>query len=421
MDIKNYAKKIMKNELFIGSLSLFVLMNIGSFLNYLFHFSMARLLGPADYSILAVITSIIYIFGVPESSIRTFMSKFTTKFNVKKQFGKIKGLLKCQIKRLSLLSLFVFAGYIVVCRFLSKQLDIPFSLLVLAGVFLFSAVLYSIGTGVLQGMKKFKAWGWNFVINGSAKLIFAIGLVLLGFGVYGAVLGFIFGMLVAFLFIFPSIKEVMKAREQKEEISVFSKNNFPIFLSMLIIAFMYSFDMIIVKGLFSAEMAGMYSVVSMIGKIIFFSALSIQNAMFPISSEKFANGSKAKTKNVIRKTWIVIISLCSLAIIAFAVAPGLVIRILFGSQYLSVANVLVYIGIAFSFLSFLNTLVLYRISVEEFEKIHLLFLAFFLSLEITMFSLFNSTIKEFSIAFMVSAIISFVGGCIFIRKPQRKI
>ena len=409
----NYLKSLKKNELFKGSLTLLILLNIGNFLNYFYQFSMARILGPIGYGVLAVLVNIIYIFQVPTLSIQTIVSKHTTKFFVKKEFGKIKGVFDYLIKKTLLSALILFIIFSILSIFLSKSLNIPIWLLILTGTFLFGALIYPIGTGILQGMKKFKIWGWNFIGGNTVKLIIAVVLVFLGFEVYGAIIGFVLGTLFSFIFIIPFIKEIIYAKEIKQKINLFSKNSLSTFFAMLLIVFMYSADVILVRVFFAEDIVGKYAVISLIGKIILFGSMTIGYAMFPITSEKFATGNK--TRGVIKKTSIVIFLLCFLAVILFAFFPELIIKTLFGNQYLSFARILIYIGIAFSFISFLNILVLYKISIDKFKLEHVLFLLIFFITQVIILFLIHSTIQEFSIAFMFSTIISFIGSLILIK------
>ena len=85
-------KKYLSSELGKGAIILFVTMNIFNVLNYLFHFAMARewMLGPEGYGTLAVLMSIIYIYGIPTEAIQNIITKLTSKLNVKHENKKIK-------------------------------------------------------------------------------------------------------------------------------------------------------------------------------------------------------------------------------------------------------------------------------------------------------------------------------------------
>ncbi|MCU0642503.1 MAG: hypothetical protein MUF61_02915, partial [archaeon] len=73
-----------------GSLVLLITFNIFNLLNFIFQFAMARMLSPADYSILAVLFSIIYMTGIFGEPIQTIIAKFSAS---EKNTGKLKNLL----------------------------------------------------------------------------------------------------------------------------------------------------------------------------------------------------------------------------------------------------------------------------------------------------------------------------------------
>jgi len=411
-------KKPFDSELFRASFILLVLMNVANILNYVFHFVMGRMLGPSDYGILAVLTSMIYIFSVPTASIQTLVAKYTTNFKVREEHGKIKGMLKIMVLEAILLAAILFVLFCFCAIFLAGYLKISFWILCLTGFYLFVAFLSPIGIGILQGLKKFSVLGWNTILNSSIKIIIAIILVLFGFGIYGPVIGFILGTFISFLFIFPFIKEITNSEEITERKAIISRSSLSTLISIFIITLMYSLDIIFAKILFSADLAGKYAVASMIGKIILFGTASINNAMFPISSERFLKTDKEKTKGIITKTFFIISLLCLIAIAFLGIFPKFVVGLLFGSKYLEISGIMVYIGIAFTMLSLTNTWVLYKLSIEEFRIRHAGILVIFLIMQVTAFILFSQNISSFTLAFMFSTVITFLGSILLIR--QRK-
>ncbi|MEK6817720.1 MAG: oligosaccharide flippase family protein [Nanoarchaeota archaeon] len=408
---------IKKNELFRGSLILFILINIGNLINYLYQIVMARMLGPSDYGILAVLVSLTYIFTIPTSAIQTIVSKKIAIFNVQNNYGKMKGLFFSLLKKLFLFSLIIFITFVILSFFIMKPLELPFWLLILTGTLIITSFIYPIAAGSLQGMKKFSALGWNTLLVFSIKIIVAIILVIFGFKVYGAILGFIIGVVFGFIFALPYIKEIINAKTENDGTRILTKENILIFMSMLIFVFIYSIDVILARVFFPSEIVGQYAVISTIGKMILFSTMSIGNVMFPISAER--HYAKIKTSGIIKKASLYVFILCVVAVILFIIFPELIIKLLFGNQYLETAKLLPYLGITFSFMAFLNILILYRISKDEFNFMHLFIIALFLIIEIVLLSLFNSTIKQFTLAFMFSTIITFIGSFILIRKWKR--
>lgn len=410
-------KKFKESELFRGSLVLLILINIGNIINYLYQIIMARMLGPSDYGILAVLISLTYIFAIPALSIQTAVVKKIARLNVKKDYDKMKGLLFHFLRKLFIFSLILFVLFAILSLLLVKPLNIPFWLLVLTGTLIITSFIYPIAAGALQGLKKFSALGWNTILVFAVKLVLAIILVIAGFKVYGAVWGFIFGMVVGFIVAIPSLKKIINAKEKGDGTKILTKENGLIFMAILVLVFIYSIDVILVKLFFSGEIVGQYAVISMIGKIVLFSTMSIGNVMFPISSER--HHAKIKTKSIIKKAYLSVLVLCSIAVLVFALFPELIIKLLFGSQYVIISSSLVYIGVAFSFIAFLNILLLYRISIDELKVWHLGFLSFLFAVQILLLSFYHATIEQFSMVFMFSTIITFIGAFIFIRKWRK--
>jgi len=410
-------KKIKKNELFRGSLILFILINFGNLINYLYQIVMARMLGPSDYGILAVLVSLTYIFAIPTLAIQTVVSKKIAIFNAQKEYNKMSGLFFSFLKKLFIFSLIVFILFVILSFFIIKPLNLPFWLLVLTGTLIIFSFVYPLAAGSLQGMKKFSTLGWNTLLVFFIKIITAIILVIFGFKVYGAILGFILGMIFGFILALPYIKEIINAKRDNDGTKILTKENSLIFSAILVFVFMYSIDVILARVFFSGEIAGQYAVLSTIGKIILFSTMSIGNAMFPISAER--HYAKAKTSGIIKKAFLYVSILCAAAVALFIIFPELIIKLLFGNRYLEIVELLPYLGIAFSLMAFLNILILYRISTDEFNLSHLLLIILFLIAEIILLFLFNANIKQFTLAFMFSSIITFIGAFIFVRRWKK--
>lgn len=403
--------KIGKGEIFRGSLILFVMMNIFNFLNYLFHFSMARLLGPVDYGVLAVLMSIAYVFNVPVEAIQTIVSRYTTKLNVKGEYGKIKYLLVRSIRKIFVFSSLIFIIYIPIAFFVSYFTNINAGLVIFTGFLIFGVFLLPVIWGVLQGRKKFKSLGGSMITESFLKLVISISLVLFGFKVYGAMAGVILGVTLALLLSFSLIKEVRKAEIKKIKIEGIYSYGFPVVTVMFIVILMASLDIIFVKAFFDSDIAGKYAVASMLGKMIFFGTVAISKAMFPLTSEEHDKGNKPR--EVFKKAFLIVFFLCFVAVIAYWLIPKLIIWILFGKQYLEISNILIFIALAFSFLSLTNLSLIYALSVYK-KKIS--FFLVFVLLEVLVFSLFHSNLLEFCIGFMTINFIMFLASLIFVAR-----
>jgi len=410
--IKKLFEKIKRDELLRGSIILFIMINIYNVFNYLFHFSMARILGPADYGVLAVLFSLVYIFSIPSEAIQNIITSYSSKLNSKKQDGKIKFLVLTSLKKGFGFSFILFFLFIPVSFILSAFLKIDYKLFILTGLIIFSAILLPISRGVLQGKKKFSSLGTNMISEGFLKFSLAILFVFIGWKVYGSIIAVVIGLVIPIFLAFYSIKDVLKTKSEKENFSGIYSYSLPYFICMISIVLIYSLDVIFAKRFFSPDLAGKYSVASTFGKIIFFGILAISKAMFPITCETHVSGNK--TGNLLKKSLIISLIASGIILLIYAFLPELIIGLLFGSQYLEISSILFIIGLALTFLSFANLIILYGLSTNK-VGLSSISLIIFVVLEITLFSLFHNTLLQFAICFLTTNFLMLVFSIILIK------
>ena len=93
-----------------GSVVLLIFFGIYNFLNFMFHFSMARLLGVEEFGTLSALYAIIYMLGIFTESIQLVFTKFSSGEQNK---SKIKGMLKASSKKFFVYSLVIFMLYAI--------------------------------------------------------------------------------------------------------------------------------------------------------------------------------------------------------------------------------------------------------------------------------------------------------------------
>ena len=369
------------------------------------------MLGPADYGVLAVLMSLVYIYGIPAETIQNIITKYTSILNLKKEEGKIRFLMIKSLKKGFNIALILFAIAIIPSIFLSRFLNINFWLIILMNLLIFSSLSLPAIRGILQGRKEFASLGNSVMIEAGFKLVFAISLVLFGLKVFGAVVGVLLGFLASMIFTLYFNKDILEKKEEKTSFKDIYSISTNYLIVMMVVLLVFSLDIILAKRFFSAEIAGKYSVLSMLGKMIFLSTLSIGKVMFPLTSEK--HECKIDSFNLFKKSFIIISTLCLIAIILYTFFPELIIGLLYGKQYVDVAGYLIYAGIALSFLSLSNLILLYGLSVDRIKNPYYLFI--FLIIDVLLLFLFHSSMLEYIMAFMVSNIIMFIGSFFFIK------
>jgi O-antigen/teichoic acid export membrane protein len=244
------------------------------------------------------------------------------------------------------------------------------------------------------------------------KISLAILLVLIGLGTYGAIGGVAIGIFLAFFVSFLVIKEILKVKRQKANLRGISSYSFSVTLVILAIVLMYSLDIILARGFLPAEAAGEYAAISMLGKIIFFGTLPMSKAMFPISSEKFESGKE--TSRIFKKSLTIVILLCLLALLAFILIPGFIVKVWTHGKILNTPLiVLFFVGLALSLLSLTNLIVMYCFSINRIKNTWWLFL--FVLLEVVLLAIFHSSVMQFSLAFLAANVLMFLNSLLIIK------
>ena len=408
-------KNLRRDELVKGGFILFIMLGLYNVLNYVFQISMAKMLGPADYSILAVLMSIIYIISIPNEAIQTVITKYTSLFGATNSLGKIKDLFFRSAKKGIKFAGILFILLILLSFALSYLLKIEFWLLAVTSLSIFFIFLTPISRGILQGRKKFAFLGLNLVIESFVKVILALLLVFAGWKLYGAISAVIIGSIMAFFLAFFAISDIIKAKRERAEFYKIYEANLPILIAMVSIVLMYSLDIIFARAFFSPQNAGEFAFVSLIGKVIIFVSASIGKALFPLSSEGFEKGKN--TSSLFKKALLLVICIAFAALLIYYFFPEEIITIIsLGSpQYLGGAGILFIISLAYAFLSISNIIILYKLSINKIVK-KAYFLLFFVLAEVVLISIFHENLIEYSISLLVSNLLIFLYSLFLIKE-----
>jgi O-antigen/teichoic acid export membrane protein len=232
-------------------------------------------------------------------------------------------------------------------------------------------------------------------------------LIVFGFGLYGAVSGLLLGIIIAFVFSFFLLGDVLKEKTAKRlHIGEIKAYSLPVLVSFISITVFYSIDLILAK-IFFPTIAGEYASISMLSKILYFGSLPISKVMFPLSSDKETRISS----KILKKALLLTGMLCLAGLIVYILIPGFIVNLFYGSKYLSMAGLLFLPSIAMFLLSFSNIFVLYNLSNKRYNINY--FVIFFAVLQIVLMSIFNKSILQFIYAYIASSALLLISLIVF--------
>lgn len=415
---KNFSQRFFKSRLVTGSLVIMVGAIVGGFGNYLYHLLMGRMLGPVDYGILVSLISLFSILGVPLGAIGLTIVKFVSAYNGKKDTNAISFLFRkvnLWILPFSFFLLLVFLLFTpLINSFLNLNSFLPLFIIIIGTLI---GIFSSINKSFLQGLLRF---GWltaNGIVETVVKLAAAVILVTIGLKVNGALWSFVFSGLIALLINFWPLRFLWQKKQtnlkiRSQEFLFFS---IPVFLLTLSLTSLYSSDVILVRHFLSGQETGFYAALSTMGKIIFFLSGPIIAVMFPMISERHASG--IKYKNLLLLSLGLVGTICFGGTIFYFLWPSLIIKIFYGSQYLSVIRYLGLFAIIFSFYSLSSLLLNFYISIKKIKIIVLPVLAAFFQI-VFIYFFHQSLLNIILISIVINALL-FVGLLLYLPQCRK--
>lgn len=386
-----FLKRSEDSVLMKGSFIVFIGSIIAGLGNYLFNILMGRMLGPQDFGILVALISLIYIVSVPSNAINLVSSRYVAQYEAKGQSGMIASFITKANQKSFLLGLATLVIFILISPLITKYLNLPSVWPVITlGPLLLITFIIPVNIGGLRGLQKFSKMSFNTVLSVVLKILIAVGLVYLAFGVNGALLAIALSALIANFYVYFSLgisKERPPLDIKLSQIFSYAK---PVFLVSLCIAALYNMDVILAKHFLDPTEAGYYAVLSLLGKIIFFATGSIIVVMFPLAVNKHSQG---KSHSQVLKNSIILILVISLIICGiYVLFPEHIVNLLFGTSYASVSVYLGWFGLVILLFSLINALAIYHLSIHRTDFLPILIIGTIL--EIVLLYLFHQDIWQ---------------------------
>lgn len=368
---RNFLKKILKNQLLAGSAALLIGSSVASFGNYLFHLLMGRMLGPVDYGVLASLISLTYWFGVPTGALGLVIVKYISALRGQKKFGLISFFYSQLNKKLLIVGALGFLLLVMISPFLVSFLHfdsiLPVLLIMISSLI---GVYSTVNGAVLQGFLRFGLMSTLGIINTTLKLGIAVLLVYLGWSVLGGVSAILITSLTGYLltafFALRSLKKPEKKKMTMDSREVI-KYAVPVFFSTLAFTSLYTTDIVLARHFLPADSAGFYAALATLGKIIFFASSPIIVVMFPMISEHHANGKKYIS--LLNLSFGLVILICAGINLIYFLFPQLMIKVLFGSQYLPASSHLFLFAMFLSLYALSFLLVNFYLSVKKVKVV----------------------------------------------------
>jgi stage V sporulation protein B len=318
------------------------------------HIGMGRILGPEPYGEFGVIMSLLAVLEVfLARGIRDSVTKYTAEFPEKSQ----------AIKRRGLTIEAIFGGFVFLLYILTaKPIALVFHNINLARPLRISALiipfiaLYSVLIGHLSGRRMFGKRALAMNVQSIGKVAGVYILALMGFGLQGAVSGYVISYVLALLAAFYFSREI----RQESEAFPASKLLFfaiPIVVFSGILSLLMNLDIFFVKTLVKeAQAAGYYTSALALTRAPYLVFYAFAITLLPIISQLTSSNRLQEASRYVNKSLrFLLILLVPLTFFTNALS-GPIIQWVYSSRYLPAAGPLSILIFGITFLTFFSVL-----------------------------------------------------------------
>jgi O-antigen/teichoic acid export membrane protein len=337
--------------------------------NYAFHFVASRRLGPTSYGDLYALITVLAFLGVVSASATTVIVRLTAELASVGDIGMIGSLLALT-RRWSFLVAAGFAGLAIaaggpIAGFLHLQdskLVLPWAV-VLAG----SVVIPPL-RAVMQGLQNFRTFAISTSIEATGKVAFGVTAVMVGFGTAGALGGQALGIVCAWIYSDITLRrqthDVPRGSLHLDGRRLMAVTS-GVVGSTLATTALLSIDALAAKHYLAPSAAGIYSAVSLAGKVLMFAVGFVPLVLLPKAT------AAAMRREPVLPTLIqgaaISIAMASIVLVFYAIAPTTILAVMVGRKYDAAAPFLLAYGFAMALLALTNTIVAFKIAIHRFE------------------------------------------------------
>lgn len=329
--MKEHIQNFRKHPLVSGSSIVF----LGSFFingfNYVFNLIMGRLLTVSEYGLLVALIALITIITIFQSALANLFARFSARYVAQGREDLRVALFKNGLKITGILSVALFfillVGYVPISYFL--HINNPYLLLIVSLCVIIS-VLSSLPMGILQGELKFTQITILNTLGMASKIGIGILLVLMGYGIAGALSGVFLAYFIPYvfsLFLNRNKRGEVAAKSHVDFYKEFKKVSAPFLLSSVGIIIFQSTDVIFARHFLSPDASGQYAALSLMGKAIFYVTAPIYFVFFPVIMHK--REKKQSTFSTLMLA-LGIVLFCNLFFsMIYIVFPGVILSVFF--------------------------------------------------------------------------------------------
>jgi O-antigen/teichoic acid export membrane protein len=355
--------QIRESRLVRQNLTLFIGGLVAGIGGFVYHAIAGRVLGPATYGQVAFLIAVYSVGTAPALILIVVLARYTATLVARGDAG-VRSLLTRTMRLVAIPGLVLVLVTTLVARPVAdfEHLGSGLPVLIL-GVSVALIWQVAIPRGILQGLQRFTSLALNLGLELVVRTTVVFFLLIAGYAVSGAMAAVFTGLAFCFALGLFTLRDHFGRNGTRVQLRVMAGFSLTAAAGIIGIQILYNQDVILAEHYLSGHLGGIYGGLNKIGTILFFLTLSVSQVLFPRVVEAVAK--EQHPGRILIQSAGILTALGACALFVFAVAPGLVVGILFGPGFRDATPYVLAVGVIGLSLSLDNLLIQFFMAVHD--------------------------------------------------------
>src|SRR5712692_6490765 len=363
MGLRRRLAQLRRNRLVRQNLILFAGGLVAGVGGFVYHAIAGRVLGPTTYGQVAFLIAVYAVGTAPALILIVVLARYTATLAARGDAG-VRSLLARTVRLIAIPCLVAVLVTTLFARPVAAFVHLGSTIPVLILGFSIALVWQvAIPRGILQGLQRFPALSLNLSLELIVRTSVVFGLLVAGYAVSGAMAAVFTGLAICFFLGLYSLRDHFRRSGTRVRLRVMAGFSLTAAAGIIGVQILYNQDVILAEHYLSGHDGGIYGGLNKIGTIVFFLTLSVSQVLFPRVVEAVAK--EQHPGRILLSSAGILAALGACALLVFAVAPGLVVGVLFGKGFSDAIPYVFAVGVIGLALSLDNLLVQFFMAVHD--------------------------------------------------------
>jgi O-antigen/teichoic acid export membrane protein len=371
LGLRERLVRILQDRLVRQNLILFTGGLVAGIGGFVYHAIAGRVLGPALYGQVAFLIAVYAVGTAPALILIVVLARYTATLTARGDVG-VRSLLTRTARLVAIPSLLAVLVTTLLARPVAQFEHLGSTIPVLVLGFAIALVWQvAIPRGILQGLQRFTSLSLNLSLELVVRTVVVYAMLVAGYAVSGAMAAVFIGLSFAFVLGLYTLRDHLRSTGTRVRLRVMAGFSVTAAAGIIGVQILYNQDVILAVHYLSSHDGGIYGGLNKIGTILFFLTLSVSQVLFPRVVEAVAK--EQHPGRILLSSAGILSALGAGALLVFAVAPGLVVSVLFGPSFSDATPLVLAVGAIGLALSLNNLLVQFFMAVHDRVFVPILF------------------------------------------------